>query len=58
MAVHVLAAMLPFLVMGDVSVARNGGIDDREHKEMIPGREQKEMVLEHQEESLHALIGQ
>lgn len=57
MAVHVLAVLLPFLVMGDVSVARNGGIDDRE-KEMIPGREQKEMVLEHQEESLHALIGQ
>lgn len=54
---HVLAVLLPFLVMGDVSVASNGGIDDRE-KEMIPGREQKEMVLEHQEESLHALIGQ
>ena len=38
------ALPLFFLMVRDIKLARNGVFDIKEHKEMVPGHEQEEMV--------------
>ena len=42
----------------DVKIVKKGTLHNKEHKEMIPRHEQKEITPEWYKYSFHALIGQ